>query len=291
MAEAFEFTKTLHHDTYDLISPSKADLAGRIVLITGASRGIGRALAISYTQARASGIILAARGDLSQTQDAISKAAKDAGLPEPKVLPLMVDVTSQSSVEAAATEVSTHFPEGIDIIVSNAGLLEKVTPLAEANVDEWWSSYEVNTKGPFLISRSFLPLLLKKPSGLKSIAIITSIGALMVLPGMSAYNNAKLASMRLAEYIQLEYGSQGIVAFSLHPGGVDTDLARNLDSSMHAMLTETPELAADTVVWLTGERREWVGGRFVNTQWDMGEFEGKKAEIVEKGLLTVGVKF
>jgi NAD(P)-dependent dehydrogenase (short-subunit alcohol dehydrogenase family) len=203
----------------------------------------------------------------------------------------MVDVTNQSSVEAAAAEVSAQFPEGIDIIVSNAGVLEKVAPVTEADANEWWSSYEVNTKGTYLIARSFLPLLLKKPTGLKSIAIVTSIGALMVLPGMSAYNNAKLAGMRLAEYIQLEYGTQGVVAFSIHPGGVNTDLARNLDESMHAMLTETPELPADTIVWLTRERREWVGGRFVNTQWDMGEFEGRKEEIVEKGLLTVGVKF
>lgn len=113
----------------------------------------------------------------------------------------------------------------------------------------------------------------------------------MILPGMSAYNNAKLASSRLAEYISFEYGEQGIIAFSIHPGGVDTELARNLDEKFHASFTETPELSADTITWLTKERRSWIAGRFVNCQWDMGEFEAKKEEILQKNLLTWQVKF
>ncbi|KIW03143.1 uncharacterized protein PV09_05785 [Verruconis gallopava] len=289
--EAFTFTKTLHHDTYDFIAPSKADLSGRVILITGASRGIGRALAVSYARAKASGIVLAARGDQSETQKAIERAVQESGHAPPNVLALHVDVTDLSSVEAAAAKVQEAFPGGIDVVVSNAGFLEAPLALADADPDAWWQSYEVNVKGTFLVCRAFIPKLLEKTDGLKSLAIVTSIGALMVLPGMSAYNNAKLATLRLAEYIQLEYGAKGIIAFSIHPGGVDTDLARNLDESMHASLTETPELPSDTIVWLTKERREWIGGRFVQTQWDMAEFEARKEEVIEKDLLTVKVKF
>ena len=291
MAGAFTFTKTLHHDTYKLISPDLADLKGRVVLITGASRGIGRALAISYARAQAAGVILAARGDLTATRDEALQWAEKRGIPAPTILCLQMDVTSKSSVEAAAAKVKEMFPEGIDIVVSNAGILEPPVPLADADVEQWWKTYEVNTKGTFLTCRTFIPLLLQKSSGLKSICIVTSIGALMILPGMSAYNNAKLASSRLAEYISFEYGEQGIIAFSIHPGGVDTELARNLDEKFHASFTETPELSADTITWLTKERRSWIAGRFVNCQWDMGEFEAKKEEILQKNLLTWQVKF
>jgi NAD(P)-dependent dehydrogenase (short-subunit alcohol dehydrogenase family) len=289
--EAFTFTPTLHHDTYPFISPTKTNLNGRVVLITGASRGIGRNLAISYARARASSIILAARGDLKETTMAVLRAVHDEGIDPPKIVALNVDVTDAKSVDAAGRKVEEAFPGGIDVVVSNAGFLEQGAALADAEVEMWWKSFEVNVKGTFLVCRSFIPQLIKKSNGLKAVAIVTSIGAMMVLPGMSAYNNAKLASMRLAEYIKLEYGPQGVVAFSIHPGGVDTDLARNLDESMHALLTEQPDLPADTIVWLTKERREWLGGRFVNTMWDMKDFEERKEEIVEKGLLTVSVKF
>lgn len=159
------------------------------------------------------------------------------------------------------------------------------------------------------MTRSFLPLLLKG-SG-KTILNVSSGGAHVVFPGASAYQTTKLAILRLSEFTNGDYGEQGIVAFSMHPGGVRTELAGGMPQHMrdskpnhsirflptgdvvaevgyHAvLLIDTPELGANTIVYLTHERQEWLRGRYVSAQWDMDEFFAKKDEVVEKDLLRV----
>jgi NAD(P)-dependent dehydrogenase (short-subunit alcohol dehydrogenase family) len=280
-------TKTIHHDTYPAIAPKLSDMTGRTVFITGASRGLGRTMAVSFTQARVSGLCISARGDLSETKAAIAFAAKAAGVPEPKLLVLQVDVTDQTSVEDAAKAFAQKFPDGLDVLVNNAGNLEPVKKIHESDPKEWWKTYEINVKGTYLVVRSFIPELLKKSSGLKTITNLTSIGAHIVIPHMSSYNSGKLAVCRFTEYIQTEYMADGIIAFSYHPGGVPTAMGLSLPSGLHALLTDTPELTADTLVWLTAKRKEWLGGLYVDSNWDMPEFEKRKDEILQKGLLKV----
>ncbi|KAL8738002.1 MAG: hypothetical protein Q9181_001141 [Wetmoreana brouardii] len=136
------------------------------------------------------------------------------------------------------------------------------------------------------MTRSFVPLLLKG-SG-KTILNMTSAGAHALSHGGSAYQSTKLAILRFSEFTNAEYGEQGIVAFSLHPGGVPTDLAGGMPQAMRdALLIDTLELAANTTVYLTHKRQEWLRGRYVAATWDMEEFFKKKDEIVEKDLLRV----
>ena len=80
------------------------------------------------------------------------------------------------------------------------------------------------------MTRSFLPLLLA--SSAKTILNISSGGAHVASPGASAYQTTKLALLRLSEFMNVDYGAQGILAYSLHPGGVVTDLARNMPQAM-----------------------------------------------------------
>ncbi|KAI4097106.1 MAG: hypothetical protein LQ344_000515 [Seirophora lacunosa] len=280
-----EFTSTFHHDTYPTIDPSRSSFEGQHVFITGASRGIGRATAIAYAKAGAAAISLGARSDMSDVEQEILKAAADAGKPRPKILRLKLDVQSRSSVEAAAQKVD-ECCGSVDVLVNNAGYLEKWLPIADSDPDEWWKTWEINIRGPYLMSRSFLPLLLKG-SG-KTVLNITSAGADNVFPGASGYQMTKLALLRFSEFINAEYGEQGVVSFSLHPGGVITDVARNMPQAVQDLfLIDTPELAANTIVYLTQRRQEWLRGRYVNVQWDMDEFFAKKDEIVEKDLLLV----
>ena len=80
---------------------------------------------------------------------------------------------------------------------------------------------------------------------------------------------------------------QGLLAYTIHPCGAKTETALNMPEYMHSILTETPELAADTLVWLTRERKEWLQGRFVFGPGDMEELEAKKEEIVERDLMKL----
>lgn len=189
-------------------------------------------------------------------------------------------------MEAAAKQVKEAFG-GLDILMNNAGYLETFKPVADSDPEEWWKTYEINVKGPYLCSRSFLPILLNTKGGLKTIVNTSSVGAHFIMPGASGYQSTKLALLRQSEFIQEEYKDQGILCYSIHPGGVQTDLSNAMPSNMHGLLIDQPQLAADTVVFLTKDRREWLGGRYISVTWDMEEFLRKKDDIVKGDLLKV----
>jgi NAD(P)-dependent dehydrogenase (short-subunit alcohol dehydrogenase family) len=101
------------------------------------------------------------------------------------------------------------------------------------------------------------------------------------------YQTAKLAVVRLSEFLNAEYGEQGLLSFSIHPGGVLTELASNMPKAFHEKLNDTPQLAGDSLVWLTAERREWLAGRYISVTWDAEELLAKKEDILKNDLLKV----
>lgn len=272
-----------HHDTYPFISPDKTDLSGKSVFIAGASKGIGRETALSLATAGCSKIAVGARSDLSDLVDEISKTAVKAGKSAPTILSLELDVTSEDSVQAAAEKIGREFGGALDVLVCNAGNLEQWLPVAESKPTEWWRTYEINVKGTYLLNHYFIPLLLKSET--KTSILTTSFGALSVRPTASGYQSSKFAVCRLAEFIATEYESQGLVCYSIHPGGVKTELAYNMPKDMWAVLVDEPALPAHTIVWLSREHRPWLSGRFVSVTWDMEELEKSKDKIVNGNLL------
>ena len=116
-----------------------------------------------------------------------------------------------------------------------------------------------------------------------------------LLPGSSdrslmdtpRYQTTKLAVLRFGEFINAEYSDQGVLCYGIQPGGVATELALNMPEEMHGMLVDKPELAADMMVWLTAERREWLAGRYIAVNWDVDELLEKKEKIVNEDLLKV----
>ncbi|KAF4331795.1 oxidoreductase short chain dehydrogenase reductase family [Fusarium beomiforme] len=272
-----------HNDTYPFIDPMKADLTGKSVLVTGASKGIGKATAIRFAMAGCSKILLAARSDMSDIEAAVKEAAKQANRPEPLVRSIKLDITSEESVKAAAETTKDILGGSLDILINNAGCLEEWKPIIESNPADWWWTWEVTIKGTYLSARYFIPLLLN--SATKIVINLSSVGAQRIVPGASAYQTSKFALCRLNEFIDTEYYEQGLVAISIHPGGVKTELALNMPQAMHGYLNDTAELAAGTIIWLSRERRDWLSGRYVTVNWDMEELEGKRQEILQGNLL------
>ncbi|KAI9682108.1 MAG: hypothetical protein M1817_000162 [Caeruleum heppii] len=279
------FTPTIHNDTYPAIEPTKLDLSGKTVFITGASKGIGRATALSYAKAGASAIAIAARSDLSSLEDEIRTACKDASRPSAKILKLALDVLDSPSIITAAEEVCKTLG-GLDILVNNAGYLENFKPIGDTDPEEWWYTWQLNMRGPYLVTKAVLPMLLKAKAG-GQVVNLTSVGAHFTLPGGSAYQTSKFAVIRFSEFLQAEYGEKGLLAYSVHPGGVPTEMGRRMPEYMHHVLTDTPELAGDSIVFLTQEKRDWLGGRYVSCTWDMPEFLARKEDIVEGNKLLM----
>ncbi|KAK8037840.1 hypothetical protein PG991_001186 [Apiospora marii] len=273
------FTSKIHTEPYPYISQSQH--AGHNVLITGGGRGIGRAMALAFARAGAAGIAVA---DLSEeafgnlASDLLG-AAKSRGHDYPQLILHRLDVADEGSVKKCAALVAEEFRGRLDVLVNNAGYMTPARPVPESDPETWWRTFEVNLKGPYLMSKYFVPLLLDGAA---------SVAAHNLRPQASAYGTSKLAALKLTEFLMVEAGQQGLLAYSVHPGGVLTDLARDgMPAETLAGLGDRPELVAETVAWLTSERREWLAGRYVSATWDMEELVRRKGEIVEGDKLKV----
>jgi NAD(P)-dependent dehydrogenase (short-subunit alcohol dehydrogenase family) len=123
-SSGLDFTSTIRNDTYEFIKPEQFDLTNRTVLITGASKGLGKDNAVSFARAGASKIAIAARSGLEDVEKQMKEAARKAGRKEPTILSLKLDVTDKQSVTDAVAKIEQEF-ESLDIVINNAGYLEK----------------------------------------------------------------------------------------------------------------------------------------------------------------------
>lgn len=261
--------------------------------ICGASRGLGRAIATSFARGGTSLIAIGARAttSLEPVAEQLRAAAREAGRATPRVVCVALDASSAPSVAAAAETVRRECEGaglvGLDVVVQNAGIFGEPALIADADPDDWWRVYEVNVRGQFLAARYFLPLLLQAGprGGLRTFVTVASVGAHLVGEAYSSYQSSKLSNLRISEFVDSEYARDGVSAWCVHPGNVLTDMAGGPDGEMARTMGEifvdTPEISADTIVYLTAEKRQWLSGRYINCTWDMPEFLAQEEEIVK----------
>ncbi|KAF5657728.1 short-chain alcohol dehydrogenase/reductase [Fusarium heterosporum] len=275
----YDVTSVVHSDTYPAIDPVNFNFKGKTILVTGSSRGYGRAMCAAFARAGASRIVLAARSDLSTTTDVIKAAAKEAGQPEPEILGVKTDVSVPESVDALAHKIGDSFGS-LDVVINNAAYMN-MAPIADSDPAHWQQTLMANVFGPYLVTRAMVPLLLKGES--KTIINIASVGAHLVSHGISAHQTSKLAVVRLTEFIALEYRDQGIIAYCVHPGNTPSEMSGGIEGipePMRPAFVDTPELCANSLVYLAAERRPWLAGRYINLTWDLPELVSKREEIV-----------
>lgn len=227
-----DFTNTIHKDINPSIDPTKSDLSqpSKVVLITGAGRGIGRSIALRYAESGVASIILGARtsSELDEVEIAIKKINTTV-----KVHKLHLDITNESSVLAAAETIRKE--EGrLDILVNNAGTSDPWLPIGEGVTSNYWQTWVVNIKGTYLMLNAFLPFMVETAAvqGTVDIINLCSIGAHLVLKGASAYQASKLALLRLSEFVEVEYGDKAVNCFAVNPGGVLTELSKSIGEEL-----------------------------------------------------------
>src|SRR6478672_3950086 len=196
----------------------RTSLAGRTVLITGAARGIGAALA---RKAAARGARVALVG---LEPELLAAVADELG---PEHLWIEADVTDADALKAAVQRTVDTFG-GLDIAVANAGIAP-LTTVFTASAHALSRTIEVNLIGSMLTAHAALPEVAKRRG---HILLISSAAAFTVLPGMSAYCAAKAGLERFGDALRLEVAHLGVTVASAHPTWIDTDLVRDTEAAL-----------------------------------------------------------
>lgn len=208
-------------------------LDGKIALITGASRGIGKGIAEGFAREGAA-LILVARdlARLQQLEEALTAERRN-------VVVMQADVTDEQQVQEAFQRTMQLFGR-LDILVNNAGVFDG-GPLDELTLEAWEKVMAVNLRGPFLCTREALRIM--KPQQGGRIINIGSISAQRVRPNSAAYSTSKHGIWGLTQVTQLEGRPHGITCCCLHPGNVEVETLADTQRRKQEPVMQAEELA------------------------------------------------
>ncbi len=233
----------------------------KVVWITGASSGIGEALAITFAKQQAK-LILSAR-----REDELNRVKTATGLADNEVFILPLDVSDISAIEAAAQKAQAHFGR-IDVLVNNAGI-SHWSKVKDTSMDVIKKILDVNFLGGAALTKAVLPDMLNRKSG--DIVVISSILGKMVTPKQGAYNASKHALMGFYETLRAETQRGGINVLLVCPGFVRTNVAKNSLDRNGKPINKDNSLIANGLDPL------YVSGKILQA------IEARKSEIVIAG--------
>jgi NAD(P)-dependent dehydrogenase (short-subunit alcohol dehydrogenase family) len=193
--------------------------ASRIVIITGAAKGIGLACAQHFADLGDQVVLL------DQDQDAVSARALDLSHAGNHATGFALDVTNEASVANVITSVMTQFGK-IDVLVNNAGIGDQTVATTEQNLEAFDRVLSVHLRGTFLLSREVAKIMLTQRAG--SIVNLASIAALAGIAGRNAYSAAKAGIVAMTRSMACEWASQGIRVNAVAPGYVRSELVNKL---------------------------------------------------------------
>jgi NADP-dependent 3-hydroxy acid dehydrogenase YdfG len=192
-------------------------LAGRTALVSGASRGIGFAVARAFVNGGAR-VVMLARG-----ADALHAAAGELGS---SAIPMTCDAGDRHAVERVAAATLEHFGAAPDVLVNNAGLFS-LAAITDTTPDAFASALDVNLIAPFVLIRAFLPAMRARAAG--HVISIGSIADRHTFPENGAYAASKYGLRALHEVLRAEVGGSGVRATLVSPGPVDTTIWDAID--------------------------------------------------------------
>jgi NAD(P)-dependent dehydrogenase (short-subunit alcohol dehydrogenase family) len=256
------------------MSADPFDLTGRTAFVTGASRGIGRVIAVAFAAAGAD-LALVARSEegLAETARAVSEHGR-------KAFVIPADVTSQEAVETAVATGIERLGH-IDVVVNNAGGTNFMVPFAEMRLSGWDKVMKLNAGSAVYVCHAVAGHLLERGTG--SVINVASVGGLLAAPLISPYGAAKAAVISLTKSLAVEWAGNGIRVNALCPGWTATELNRNLwghETAGPATVATVPMrrwaraeemagpavfLASDASSYMTGQTLVVDGGQTITT--------------------------
>jgi len=242
-------------------------LRGKVAIITGAGRGLGRAAAIEMAREGAYVVVLCrTSSDIQATARMIEEGGG-------KVVPLTGDISRPKDSEGAADKALSHFGK-IDILMNNAATIGPVKPLYEVDESEWDSCMDTNVKGYYLFSKAVIPHMMQRNQG-KIINVTSGLGV-MAMPLFGGYSIAKAGVIHLTRILAEELKDHDIQVNGLDPGVMDTKMQEELRNFGPAVLgnaiyaefagykerglLKLPERVARLAVFLASEESNAITG-------------------------------
>lgn len=274
-----------------------AELEGRAALITGASQGLGREIAVAYLREGAS-IAICAR-DAELLERTRGELVALAG-PGQRVIAAPCDVSRPAEVEALVAAALRAFPD-LDILVNNAGIYGPKGPIEDNDWAAWVQAIEIDLFGAVLLCRAIVPHLKRRGGG--KILQLSGGGATAPMPRLSAYAAAKAAVVRFAETLAHELADHRIDVNCIAPGALNT---RMLDEALAAgpdalgartyqrLVAQKQsggaslDNAAALAVFLGSPRSDGITGRLISAVWDpWRELAARKDELAAGDIYTL----
>lgn len=246
-------------------------LEGKLCIVTGAGRGIGKALAVKYAENGANVVLI----DLiKENITAVAKEIEEYGV---KALPLVVDVTSESQIKNAIKEIESQFDQ-IDVLANCAGISTSGL-LIDVSEDDWQRVFDVNLKSIFLFSKQVAKKMIEKEVKNAKIVSISSQASKIGELGNGPYCASKAGVNSITQVLALELAQYGIAVNAVSPGYVNTEMMQEVfqkrsrvegksPQEYEDLLTgevpmkrlAMPEEIADSMVFLSSEQANYITG-------------------------------
>jgi len=236
-------------------------LKDRVILVTGAGAGIGRAAAISYAKAGASVILL---GRTTEKLEAVYDEIENAGYPQPAMVPLNLDTAGEAAYVELANMIDTEFGR-LDGLLHNASLLGQRTPLESYDPHTFEQVMRVNVNASFLLTQALLPLI--KLSDDASIIFTTSSVGRKGRAYWGAYAVSKFATEGMMQTLADEYdNSENIRVNCINPGATRTQMRAYAYPAEDPQTVATPEDIQPVYLYLMGPESRGVTGQSIDAQ-------------------------
>lgn len=230
-------------------------LEGKVAIVTGASQGLGRALALAFTREGASIVIN------SRSEERIRPIAREAESLDAEVLALAADVSKSADVERLVGATVERF-ERIDVLVNNAGVLGPRVPIEAYPEDEWRRVIDANLTGLFLVTKAAIPHM---PEGGSIINVVSGV-SVEGRAGWGAYSVSKFGVEGITQILASELEGRRIRANAVDPGGMRTEMRAAAYPDEDPMTRITPEENTDVFLYLASERSRGVTGQRFKAQ-------------------------